>query len=149
VNAAGATVAADDLVELFHELPTFYASRGTWLMNRRTMGAIRKMKTTTGEYIWHDNPSAEASLPFGNAGTLLSRPIVEMPDFPDIAPSTVAIAFGDIQSAYRIFDRVSVDILRDPFTQRTTGQTRFHARKRVGGDVAKAEAIRFLKTTAA
>ncbi|CAJ0861919.1 hypothetical protein AMST5_01441 [freshwater sediment metagenome] len=148
VNAAGATLAADDLIGVYHELPTFYASRAVWLMNRRTIGVIRKMKATNGEYLWHDNPSAEASLAFGNAGMLLGRPVVEMPDFPDVAPSTISVAFGDIQSAYRIFDRVSVDILRDPFSVRTTGQTRFHARKRVGGDVAKAEAIRFLKTTA-
>lgn len=147
VNAAGATIDADDLIGVFHELPTFYASRAVWLMNRRTIGKIRKLTATNGEYLWTDSMS-DGSIAASNAGTLLGRPIVEIPDFPDVAPSTISIAFGDIASAYRIFDRVSVDILRDPYTQRTTGQTRFHARKRVGGDTAKAEAVRFLKTTA-
>jgi HK97 family phage major capsid protein len=40
---------------------------------------------------------------------------------------------------------VSLTLLRDPFTQATDGLVRFHARRRVGGDVVKAEAIRKLK----
>jgi HK97 family phage major capsid protein len=148
VDAAGATIAADDLIEAFYSLPTAYAANGVWLMNRKTLGLIRKMKASgSGEYLWHENASAEASLPFGGAGTLLGKPIVEMPDFPDVAPSTVSVVFGDM-SNYRIFDRVGVELLRDPYTQRASGQTRFHFRKRVGGDVSRAEGIRFLKTTA-
>ncbi|OAI26960.1 hypothetical protein A1351_14045 [Methylosinus sp. R-45379] len=148
VNAAGATLAADDLIDLFHALPGFYARNGVWLMNRSTIGKIRKFKAPNGEYIWHDNPSAEASLAFGNAGTLLSRPVVEIPDAPDVAPSTISVAFGDMQSAYRIVDRVNIGVKRDDYTQAVNGKIRFIARRRVGGDVAKSEAIRFLKTTA-
>ncbi len=64
---------------------------------------------------------------------------------PSIAGNAFPVVFGDFNSAYRIYDRVSLTLLRDPFTQATNGLVRFHARRRVGGDVVKAEAIRKLK----
>jgi HK97 family phage major capsid protein len=76
---------------------------------------------------------------------LLGRPVVEMPDMPDIAGGAYPVVFGDFMNAYRIFDRVSLSILRDPYSQATNGMTRFHGRRRVAGGVAKAEAIRKLK----
>jgi HK97 family phage major capsid protein/HK97 family phage prohead protease len=142
VNAVGPTIAPDDLIELFHSLPGVYANNGTWLMNRKTIGAIRKLKTTTGEYLWQD------SFTKGNPPTILGAPVLEIPDAPDIAPSTISVAFGDMQQAYRVLDRVSIEMLRDDFTQRAVGSVRFHARRRYGGDIVKPEAIRYLKTTA-
>jgi HK97 family phage major capsid protein len=147
VNAAAATVAPDDLISLYHALPSFYAANAVWLMNRTTIGAIRKFKATTGEYLWAPGAGENGLVP-GNSGVLLGRPVVEIPDAPDIAPSTISIAFGDMQAAYRIVDRIGIEIVRDDFTQRANGKVRFHARRRVGGDVAKTEAVRFLKTTA-
>jgi HK97 family phage major capsid protein len=38
-------------------------------------------------------------------------------------------------------------VLRDPFTQATSGNVRFIARRRVGGQVVLAEAIRKLKVS--
>ena len=40
-----------------------------------------------------------------------------------------------------IVDRVNMAILRDPFTQATTGNIRYIARRRVGGQVVLPEAI--------
>jgi len=117
------------------------------MANRYTIGLIRAFKATTGEYLWAPG-SGENGLVPGNSSTLLGRPIIEVPDMPNSAPSTIALAFGDMTEAYRIVDRISVNVLRDDFTQRATGQVRFHARRRVGGAVAKAEALCFLQTTA-
>jgi HK97 family phage major capsid protein len=47
-----------------------------------------------------------------------------------------------------IVDRVALAVLRDPFTQATTGNVRYIARRRVGGQVILAEAINKLKVTA-
>ncbi len=41
-----------------------------------------------------------------------------------------------------------MSVLRDPFTQATSGNIRFVARKRVGGQVVLAEAIRKLQVAA-
>jgi HK97 family phage major capsid protein/HK97 family phage prohead protease len=147
VAAAGNAIAPDDIIHLFHALPSFYAQQGVFMANRYTIGLIRAFKSSTGEYLWAPG-SGENGLVPGNSSTLLGRPIIEVPDMPDSAPATIALAFGDMQQPYRIVDRISVNVLRDDFTQRATGQVRFHARRRVGGAVGKAEALCFLQTTA-
>lgn len=43
----------------------------------------------------------------------------------------------------RIFDRVDLSVLRDPYTLGTKGQVRFIARKRAGADLTHAD--RFVK----
>jgi HK97 family phage major capsid protein len=68
--------------------------------------------------------------------------VIEMPDMPDEGAGAYPISVGDFASGYRIYDRIGVNILRDPFTRATSGLVRFHARRRVGGDVVKAEAFR-------
>ena len=40
-----------------------------------------------------------------------------------------------------VVDRVNLSILRDPFTQATSGNVRYVARKRVGGQVVLKEAL--------
>jgi HK97 family phage major capsid protein len=64
---------------------------------------------------------------------------------PDVAGNAYPLAFGDFSTGYRIYDRVALSLLRDPYSQATVGLTRFHARRRVGGAVVRAEAIRKLK----
>ena len=127
------------LIDLFHSLPSAYRNVGVWLMNSKTIGAVRKLTTTPGVPLWID------SLAAGNPPTILGRPVIDCPDMPDVAANQFPIVFGDVASAYRIYDRVNLTLLRDPYTQATNGLVRFHARRRVGGDVVKAEAIRKLK----
>ena len=66
----------------------------------------------------------------------------------NIAQNAFPVAFGDFRKAYTIVDRISLSILRDPYTQASTGSIRYIARKRVGGQVVLAEAIRKLKISA-
>lgn len=127
------------LISLFHAVPPAYRGNGAWMMNSTTVGAVRKLATSTGAPLWVD------SLASGNPPTILGRPVIEAIDMPDIGSGTFPVVFGDFNSAYRIYDRVSLTFLRDPFTQATNGLVRFHARRRVGGDVVLPEAIRKLK----
>jgi HK97 family phage major capsid protein len=129
----------DGLIDLMYALHPFYRSRGVFMANGTTIGKLRKLKDGDKNYIWQ--PSVQA----GQPDTLLGRPIIEAPDMPDIQAGAFPLVFGDFTSAYRIFDRVGLSFLRDPLTQATSGVTRFHARKRVGGRLIRAEAIRKLK----
>jgi HK97 family phage major capsid protein/HK97 family phage prohead protease len=141
-TTANQTAFSSALVSFMYMLPSPYANNGVWLMNRNTIGAVRALKDTIGRFLWVD------SLQEGKPPTLLGRPVVETPDMPDIASAAVPIVFGDVFSAYRVVDRVSLALLRDPYTQAANGMTRFHARKRVGGQVVKAEALRSLLMSA-
>lgn len=144
-NVAGTDLKADHLIDTYHALPTAYARRATWAMNRRTIGAIRKLKNASGDYLWQD------ALTAGNPPTILGRPVIEMPDMDDLpedeGEGTFPLVFGDFQAGFRIFDRKSLVVLRDPYSVQTKGLVRFHARRRVGGAVTKTEAFKILKIT--
>ena len=129
----------DGLIDLFHAVPAAYRQLGAWMMNSTTVGAVRN---------WSVRPAIRCGLTcwrLATQATIFGRPVIEAIDMPDIAANAFPVVFGNFNQAYRIYDRVSLTLLRDPFTQATNGLVRFHARRRVGGDVVKAEAIRKLK----
>lgn len=130
------------LIDLMYAMHPFYRSRGVWMANGTTIAALRKLKDGDKQYIWQ--PSVQA----GQPDTLLGRPILEAPDMDSISAGNFPLIFGDFASGFRIYDRVGLSILRDPFTQATQGLTRFHARKRVGARLVRPEAIRKLKIAA-
>ncbi|MGB6119579.1 MAG: phage major capsid protein [Mesorhizobium sp.] len=145
VNTGHASTLGTDpaatIIGMFHKLPATFAQNGVWLMNRTTLGTLRTLKDGTGRFIMVDPITA------GMPTTLLGRPIVEAIDMPDIAAGAFPVMFGDL-SGYRIVDRVGLSVLRDPFSLATKGQVRFHARKRVGGDVTHTDRFVKLKVAA-
>lgn len=86
-------------------------------MNRTTLGELRQIKDDNGRYLLVDPISQ------GMPMTILGRPVVEAVDMPDVAAGAVPIIFGDLQG-YRIVDRVSFSLLRDPYSQATKGNVR-------------------------
>lgn len=145
INSGSAAVIADPdgqangLITALYDLPAAYRSKAVWMMNGTTLGSIRKLKTVDKQYVWQ--PGIQA----GEPGTILGRPVIEAPDMPDEGAGAFPIILGDFNAAYRIYDRSAMSILRDPYTQQTTGKVRFHARRRVGGGLVKAEALRKIK----
>lgn len=135
-------VTADGLIDLFFAVKDAYARNGTWMLKRGTLGSVRKLKGSDNNYLWQ--PGLGSSIP----SSLLDRPYVEAVDMPAIAANAFPVLFGDFRRGYILIDRVQMAVLRDPFSQASSGAIRFHARKRVGGQVVNAEAIRKLKISA-
>jgi HK97 family phage major capsid protein/HK97 family phage prohead protease len=143
-TGAAATLGTDPaatIIGMFHVLPTVIAQNGVWIMNRKTLGALRTLKDGTGRFIMLDPITA------GMPATLLGRPIVEAVDMPDVAANAYPIMFGDL-SGYRIVDRIGLSVLRDPYTLSDTGQVKFTAYRRTGGDVSHADRFIKLKVSA-
>lgn len=139
-SGSAAAVTADGLLTLKHAIKTAYARNANWAMNRTTLGSVRKLKdATSGAYLWMPG------LAQGKPNTLDGDPYVEMPDMPSEGANTYPVVYGDFQRAYSLVDRIAMSMLRDPFTQATSGNIRFLFRRRVGGAVVLAEAIRKLK----
>jgi HK97 family phage major capsid protein len=139
--ANAASIVADDLFDLVHGLKSEYARSATFMMNRATLGAIRKLKDTAGQYLFQTGFSGQSGLP----NTILGHPYVEAPDVADIATTAKSVIFGDYRRGYMIVDRVALSVLRDPFSQASSGNVRYIARRRVGGEVVLAEAMRVLE----
>ena len=138
-TGAGTALAINGLIDLYSAVKTDYARNGTFMFNRGTLGKIRQLNTGTGgSYVFQAGFSLQTGVP----NTILGQPYVEASDMPDVGAGNKPIAFGDFSRAYVIVDRINLSILRDPFTQASTGTIRYLARKRVGGQVVLAEAIR-------
>ena len=142
-GAAGAfasSAPADCLVDLVYALKAGYRQNATFVMNRRTQSAIRKLKDNTGAYLWQ--PPAAA----GQRATLMSFPVVEAEDMPDIGANSHAVAFGDFRRGYLVVDRTGIRVLRDPYSAKP--YVLFYTTKRVGGGVLDYDAIKLLRFAA-
>lgn len=139
--AAAAAVTTDELLDLIYMLASEYTQNARFVLNRASLGRVRKLKDGDGNYIWQ--PSFQA----GEPANLLGYPVTEMAAMPNVAASAVPIAFGDFRRGYLITDRRAKVVLRDPYTNKP--YVHFYTTKRVGGGVQDPTVIKALKMAAA
>ncbi|VWX51765.1 phage major capsid protein [Novosphingobium sp. 9U] len=139
-SGAAADITALKLIDLVHSLKAGYRSNAVFLMNRDTLGRVRKLQDTTGQFLW------QASLQAGVPSTLLGFPVIEAEDMPTVAAGSLSIAFGDFTRAYVIADRVGTSMLVNPYV--AAPYVAYQSRKRVGGTVVDSTAYKLLKTGA-
>lgn len=142
-GAAGALPSSnpsDVLTDLVYALKAGYRQNGSFVMGRKTQAAIRKLKDSTGNYLWQ--PPAQ----LGARASLMNFPVVEAEDMPDVAANSLSIAFGDFKRGYLIVDRAGMRVLRDPYSAKP--YVLFYTTKRVAGGVQNYEAIKLLKFAA-
>jgi HK97 family phage major capsid protein len=128
---------ADCIVNLVYALGADYRANGAFVMNSKTVGAVRKMKDADGRFLWSDGLAA------GEPARLMGYPVVVSEDMPDVGANAYPIAFGDFRAGYTIAERPDLRILRDPFSAKPN--VLFYANKRVGGDITDYAAIKLLK----
>lgn len=131
---------SDYLIDLVHGLKRQYRAGASFLMNDATLGSIRKLKDGQGNYLWG---MTRESFMAGAVGTLLGYSVTTDDFMPDIGANAFPIAFGDFKQAYYVIERKGVSVLRDPAT--AYPHVRFLARRRVGGGIAKFEAVKLFK----
>ncbi len=131
------TNAVDCIVNLVYALGADYRGNAAFVMNSKTVGAVRKMKDADGRFMWSDGLAAN------EPARLMGYPVLVSEDMPDVGANTFPIAFGDFRSAYTIAERPDLRILRDPFSAKPN--VLFYANKRVGGDITDYAAIKLLK----
>ena len=73
-----------------------------FVMNRKTQAVVRKFKDSGGNYLWQ--PPAVA----GGRASLMTFPVIEAEDMPDIAANSYSVAFGDFRRGYLVVDRAGV-----------------------------------------
>jgi HK97 family phage major capsid protein len=132
------TAPADKLIALIFEVKAAYRQRANFLMARRTVAAIRKLKDGQGNYLvdlrLRDNALVESIFGF---------PVVDGEDMPTVGANNLGVLFGDFGEAYTIVDRLGVSVVRDNITQ--PGFVKYNMRKRVGGGAVNFEAVKALK----
>lgn len=138
VTAASATaITADEIISLIYSLKRPYRKNAKFMCNDQTLAAIRKLKDSTGQYLWQ--PSLQA----GEPDRILGYAVMTSPYFPTIAGGKPAMAFGDF-SYYNIGDRGTRSFaeLKELFAG--NGMVGFVAKERVDGKLVLPEAVKLL-----
>lgn len=136
--AASATaITGDELIDLIYMLKSKYRNGAAWMMNSTTLALLRKLKDTTGQYLW------APGLGSGQPAQLLGYGVEENEDMADVATTAVAVMFGNFKRGYLIVDRMGTRTLRDPYTNKP--YVHFYTTKRVGGMLMDSNAIKLLK----
>lgn len=92
-NAGVVTI--DNLIDLMYSVNEDYRTNGAqWLFRDATAATIRKVKDTTGQYIWQ--PSTVAGTP----DRLLNHSVVTDPNVVAVGTSAKSILFGDFSTFY-------------------------------------------------
>jgi len=132
----------DALQEMLYALNKKYRRNATWGMNSTTEGLYRKLVDSTGRYLW------DATIVTAGANTLLGRPVVNPEGMPDVGAGAYPVILGDFRSGYKVRDRSGLVIKRLVERYAEYDQTGFILKKRVGANVALAEAFMVLKVSA-
>jgi HK97 family phage major capsid protein len=139
VTTAGATaITLDEVLDLFYSLKSPYRRNAVFIMNDSTVKAIRKLKDSTGQYLWA--PAIKADAP----DTILGRPLITSAYVPEIKAGAKSIAFGDF-SYYWVADRTGRVFKRLNELFAATGQVGFMCTQRVDGKLILPEAVKVLK----
>ena len=138
VTTSGASITADDLIELVYKLKRPYRKSAAFIVNDQTLAAIRKLKDANQAYMW------QPSYQMGEPDRLLGYPIHTTSFMPTAEAGKTALVFGDY-SYYNIGDRGSRSIqeLRELFAG--NGMIAFVMKERVDGKLVLPEAVQMLK----
>ena len=141
VTTSGASITADEAINLVYALKRPYRKNASFITNDQTLSVLRKLKDNNSAYIWQ--PSYQA----GEPDRLLGYPVYTSAYVPIIAAGAPVMAFGDY-SYYNIGDRGSRSFaeLKELFAGQ--GMVGFVAKERVDGKLVLPEAIQILKIKA-
>jgi len=138
ITTAGNKIEADEIIDLIYKLKRPYRTNAVFLTADSTLAAIRKMKDSTGQYLW------QPALTAGEPDRLLGYPVYTSAFVPAVASGQLVLAFGDM-SYYNIGDRGvrSFAALHELYAG--VGQVAFVCKERVDGKLVLPEAVQIMK----
>jgi len=94
-GVAGAFLSTE-LIDLYFSVIAPYRNSPSagWLMKDATLGAVRKLKDTTGQFLW------QPSLQIGVPDTLLGKAVHTDPNVAAVATSAKSVLFGDFSQYF-------------------------------------------------
>lgn len=126
----------DNIIDLITAVKGEYQANANFVMNTKTFASLIKVKDTTGAYLFPQNLSGKLEQ------SILGYAVNIDDQMPDVAANAKSILFGDFARGYLIADRIGMSLLVNPY--KTSGLVEFEGRKRVGGIVKDADALRAL-----
>ena len=137
-SGAATSITADALRNMVWAVRGPYRAGSVWLANSGTMSALDTLKDGDGNYLLRPGMTA------GTPPSMLGFEIAVDEDIPDVAASSLSLAFGNLKLGYVLVERQGYRLLRDPFSDKPN--VGFYAYRRIGGGVANSEAVVLMKT---
>jgi len=127
---------ADNLIDLAHSVDSDYVREGAnFMMRRSSLGALRKLKDTAGQYLYVPTTSA------GNPDTFAGYGVLENPDMVATALGAKSVLFGAF-SSYHVRQVGGIEIARSDDAYFNTDEVGFRVTLRLWGDLGHAEAVK-------
>jgi HK97 family phage major capsid protein len=142
-TAVSGAFSADNLIDLAHSVDGAYVRLGAGFMMRRTsMGTLRKLKDTAGNYLYV--PAATVGAP----DVFMGFPIIENPDVAATATSAKSVLFGWFGS-YHVRSVGGIEIARSDDAYFESDEIGFRVTLRLWGDLGQADAVKYFIGNAA
>lgn len=142
--AAGSGVASgtsvltgDDLITLAYSVDGGYRPNGAYMAAGSTIGAIRKLKDTAGNYLY--------TVGQGVPDTFAGFPILENPSMSAVGSGVKSVIFGDFKAVKVTHTPVSVATSSDAYFDQDV--TAYRASLRFAAGLASSGAVKYLTTT--
>jgi len=130
---------ADELISLLYSLDG--AARRLpgvgWMMNGKSIGAVRRLKDTAGNYVF------QPALSMDSPDMLLGKPIYENPSMVDVATGTKSVIVGHLPSYY-VRTVGGLKLERSDDYAFNAGLVTFRATYRVDGNLPQTSHIKHL-----
>ena len=136
-STATGTFTADNLIDLAHSVDGAYVRLGArWMMRRATMGQLRKLKDTAGQYLYV--PAAAVGVP----DSFMGFEITENPDVAAVAASAKSVLFGWTGS-YHVRQVGGIEIARSDDAYFADDEVGFRVTLRLWGDLGQSDAVKY------
>jgi HK97 family phage major capsid protein len=136
-STATGTFTADNLIDLAHSVDGAYVRLGAgFMMRRTTMGALRKLKDSAGQYLYV--PAAEVGAP----DSFMGFPIYENPDVPAVTGGAKSVLFG-ATSSYHVRQVGGVELARSDDAYFASDEIGLRLTIRVWGDLGQSDAVKY------
>jgi HK97 family phage major capsid protein len=127
------SVTYDDVIKLYFSVKPEYRKNGIWLMNDETALALRTLKDSAGNYLWHESDD-----------TILGKRVAMNNAMPSAAAGAKPIVFGDF-SYYWVIVRSAVSVLPIVETFTLNQQIGYLAFEFLDGKLIRPEAVKVLQ----
>ena len=135
-TAVAGAFTADNLLDLAYSVDSDFVREGAaFMMRRTTLGALRKLKDTAGQYLYVPTTSA------GNPDTFAGYAVLENPDVAAVAASAKSVLFGAM-SSYIVRQVGGIQVARSDDAYFNTDEVGFRVTLRLWGDLGQATAVK-------
>jgi HK97 family phage major capsid protein len=147
-TASGLTVAATEVVRVYHALPAEYRDTPVWVMRGATEGTIRGLTGNPFYFVGNGGMQGGAgnqSFPQG-AGWLVDQrsKVFNSDEMAAIGVNAKPVLVGNFAAGYQIFERKTLTVLRDPYSQANKGLINLWFYFRETGGVVNSTAFQYI-----